>query len=320
MKKYLLVALAILSCSAYAWQPDKNTPITVITGYPAGSSNEIIFRKLATVVTANTGVNFIVKPKPGVDGIIAMNELYDSKPDGYSVAVPSIPTLFVVNDISNKNLKKYSWDSFATPIVIGQTPLAVIASAKNPVTNFKQLTDLLKTTTQPINIGQAGGTIRVAYEYLMHETNGNKKMVKDIGYKSFPPEIADVVGGQIDFGITTLSSVYQIAKDGRVRILAITEESSNSTEFPKTYTTLPNYKFSTGYLLALPPKTDLEIQQWYSREFIRAMRDPEFQQWATDNLITTDINLTSDIAVKAFGAQMRKKLSRVMTELSKGEN
>ena len=306
----------MLSFSVHAWQPDKNKPITVITGYPVGSSNEMIFRKLATTVTANTGVNFIVKPKPGVDGIIAMNELYESKPDGYSVAVPSIPTLFVTNDISGKNLKKYSWNSFPTPVIIGQTPLAIINNPKNSVTNFKQLADLLKTTSRPINIGQAGGTIRVAYEYLMHETKGNRKMVQDIGYPAFPPILAAIIGNQLEFGITTLSSSYHLAKDGQIQILAITDDSSyNSVEFAKTYNTLPNFRFSTGWMLALPPNTDLDIQQWYSKEFVRAMHDTEFQQWAANNLITTDINLTSDIAVKALGLQMRKKLSRVMKEL-----
>ena len=101
MKK-LLAVLLLVPTLAFAWEPTK--PITVLIGNQPGSGNEVGFRAISAIVEKNnSNAHFIVELKPGADSVVAMNLLYESKPDGYTIAIPSYMSTFVTNDIWQKN-------------------------------------------------------------------------------------------------------------------------------------------------------------------------------------------------------------------------
>ena len=107
MKK-LFTLLLLLCTSAWAWQPTKT--INVITGYAAGSNNELTFRKASDIVSRNNpGIVFVIQGRPGQDGVIAMNSFVTAEADGHNVAVPSIFSIFVGNDVFQEDIKKYNW-------------------------------------------------------------------------------------------------------------------------------------------------------------------------------------------------------------------
>ena len=104
--KRLITLLLLLPALAFAWEPTK--PITVLIGNQPGSGNEVGFRAISAIVMRdNPKANFVIELKPGADSTIAMNMLYDARPDGYTIAIPSYMSTFVTNDIWQKNQKKF---------------------------------------------------------------------------------------------------------------------------------------------------------------------------------------------------------------------
>ena len=111
MKKFLALLL-LVPALAFAWQPTK--PVSVVIGFQPGSGNEVGFRVLAAQVQkANPDVTFMVELKPGADSVLATNYLYEAKPDGYTISIPSYMGTFVTNDIWQKDIKKWQYNSFS---------------------------------------------------------------------------------------------------------------------------------------------------------------------------------------------------------------
>ena len=116
MKK-LLFAILMVPFLAHAWEPTK--PVTVIVGNTPGAGNEIAFRKLAEIVQKkNPNFVYVVQNIPGADSVVANNKFMEAPTDGYTINLPSHMSSYVTNDIWEKNIKKYQWDSFIDVLTI----------------------------------------------------------------------------------------------------------------------------------------------------------------------------------------------------------
>ena len=62
------IILIITAFSALAWEPTK--PVNVVIAYGPGSGNEILFRKLDTIISKTNKVNFVLDFKPGAFELI----------------------------------------------------------------------------------------------------------------------------------------------------------------------------------------------------------------------------------------------------------
>lgn len=314
IKSIVLLVIATVSVNIYAWTPDK--PIVVTSAYSAGSSNEQVFRKLSGVVMNNNpGVHFIIEPRPGGDGVVANNHVLAQKSDGYSIGIPTVPTTFVTNDIWQSDIKKYSWDTFITPVIMGETPIAIVASTQSPVSSFNEFVTLLKTSNRNINIGTAGGTQSLTYEYLLLTTT-TKDSIAKIQYNTSAQTALAVISNQLEFGIVAPFTAIPLAQENKLKIIAVTSELINSN-ITTTQSIIPGFKLPTGYMIILPPGTPNDVVQWYEREFKKAMGSSEYQQWATDNYITVNTNLTNDRAVKLYARKMRDNMKHIINLVNK---
>jgi tripartite-type tricarboxylate transporter receptor subunit TctC len=134
MKKFLTTALLALSTTAaLAWQPTK--PITVQIGFGPGSGNEVSFRAMAAQVEEATGAKFLVVNQPGADGMISINNLVESAPDGHTINIPSQQNTWVMGDVMYKDKIKFTPDSFGYVINIARSPLVIIAPIDSPANN-----------------------------------------------------------------------------------------------------------------------------------------------------------------------------------------
>ena len=312
MKK-LLVSLVLLSTSVWAWQPTKT--INVVTGYGAGSNNELTFRKASEIVTRNNpGTVFVVRSQPGQDGVIAMNSFVSAESDGYNVAVPSIFSVFVGNDVFQDDIKKYNWDTFTPVAVLGESPMALIAAANSPVNTPADFLQLLKKPTRFVNIATGSGATSFIFEYLMY-LNGSRNMIENIPYKNTPEIALAVASGQTEFGLLPVAGSAKLAEAGKVKIIAITGD--------RTLPSMPAVpvmnviKIQSGWYFTLPPNTPRDIVDWYQREFGRAINSEEYRQWAESQFITVDPNKLEPAGVKKYAEFLRRTFMPIASQIKK---
>jgi len=120
--------------------------------------------------------------------------------------------------------KKMPFDALAdiTPIsVIGATPfILVVNPTKLPAKNAKELAALLKAKPDNYNYASSGnGTIIHLAGEMFVEAVGVP--IRHIPYKGVGPQIADLIGGQVDFGVVALPAVMGHLKSGALRAIGV---------------------------------------------------------------------------------------------------
>ena len=289
MEKVLL-ALLLIPALAFAWEPTK--PITVLIGNQPGSGNEVGFRAISAIVQKNNpNANFIIELKPGADSVIAMNMLYDAKPDGYTIAIPSYMSTFVTNDIWQKNQKKFQYNSFTNVAGMGKSPLCIVANPKSKINTVPELVEYVQHTNKPVTVAIGGGAHRMTFEYFMYIAHGNKELVKT---SQFPGPLQAVTATASDagfeFGIMPVAIAKPLIDAGKVKLIGVTGEHKVKA-YPKVEPIVVNGKHIdvfAAWALILPPGTPSDIVAWYTRNFTPALESPEIKRYYDDNLIFLD--------------------------------
>ncbi|CAB4129329.1 Bordetella uptake gene [uncultured Caudovirales phage] len=290
MFKKLLAILFFIPVVALAWEPTK--PITVLIGNQPGSGNEVGFRAISTIVMRdNPKANFIIELKPGADSVIAMNMLYEAKPDGYTIAIPSYMSTFVTNDIWQKNQKKFRYDSFTNVVGMGKSPLCIVANPTSKINTVPELIDYVQHTTKPVTVAVGGGAHRMTFEYFMYKAHGNKDLVKT---SYFPGPLQAVTATASDagfeFGIMPVAIARPLIDAGKVKLIGVTGERKVA-HYPKVDPIVVNgshIDVFAAWALILPPGTPSDIVAWYIRNFVPALESAEIKKYYDDNLIFLD--------------------------------
>lgn len=290
MIKKLLIAALLVPALAFAWEPSK--PVQVYIGNTPGAGNEMAFRKLAEIVQKkNPNFVYVVQNIPGADSVIANNKFLDAPNDGHTINLPSHMSSYVTNDIWEKNLKKYQWDSFSDVLTMGKSPLVLVASVKSDVNTPQEFVRLIRTATSPINVAIGGGAHRTAFEYLMAKGNGNKDQVKSIKFNGPVPAVQSVASYDgktgTEFGIMPIAVAKMLIDAGKVKPIGFTG-TQKMHQFPKVpllNTVAPGINVYAAWSIQLPPNTDKEITAWYQREFAAAVRSPEYKEYIDAQVI-----------------------------------
>jgi len=308
MKK-LLLALLLIPILAFAWEPTK--PITVIVGFAPGSGNELAFRQVSSIVQKNNPkVNFIVENKPGADAVIAQNYMLTVPADGYTVSVPSHMSLFVTNDIWQKDVKKFKWDTFTNVATLGKSPLVLVVNSRSPVDTPEMFKGLVKMGYRPVNIAIGGGAHQMAYEYIMNQVGSNDQ-VQMIKYQGPLQAVTAVAGDQTEFGIMPIAVARPLIEAGKVKVIGLTTDKKLDN-YPLLNQAFPGIEVYAGWMVSLPPNTPQDIIDWYQKEFSLAIKSQEYRQWAKQNQILVVDNELSPAGTLNYGKKLRSTFTSII--------
>jgi tripartite-type tricarboxylate transporter receptor subunit TctC len=314
----MAVALATAATVSYAWQPQQ--PVKTLVGFAPGSGNEISFRKASSIVEKNNpGVNFIVENKPGADAVISQNQLFGAEKNGLTISVPSHMSLFVTNDIWQRDIKKFEYDSFNNVVTLGQSPLALVANKSSLVDTPQQFLATVKSGHRSINIAVGGGAHQMAYEYIMLKLKGDKTKIQSIRYGGPAQAVTAVAGDKdVEFGIMPIAIARPLIEAGKVKLVGLTgnkvpEKIAGAKLLEDS---VPGISVYAGWMVSLPPDTPKEILNWYQREFAKAIRSKEYQDWARDSYILLPEDQLTPEGVKKYAESLRKNFQPIISTLS----
>src|SRR5512140_2537463 len=124
-----------------------------------GSGVDAITRSAQTALGKALNASVVVENQPGAGGVVGLNSLARSAPDGNTLSVVSNNVV-----IFPSVLKSLPFDmpgDFTPIAVVGATPMVLVVNpAKVPATNSKDFIALLKSKPNTLNFGSGGnGTI-----------------------------------------------------------------------------------------------------------------------------------------------------------------
>ena len=212
-----LVALFVAANGAFAQPQDR--PVRFILPNAAGSGVDAITRAAQPALAKALGAPVVVENQTGAGGVIGLQSLARSAPDGHTLSVVSNNVV-----IFPSVLKSLPFDmpgDFTPIALVGSTPMVLVVNpAKMAVTNHKEFVALVKEKPGAFNYGSSGnGTILHLATELYLDAAGIK--VRHIPYKGVGPMVSDLLGGQVDVVAAALPSVQGHIASGRLRPIGL---------------------------------------------------------------------------------------------------
>lgn len=225
MKKYsarirpLALALAaVLVAPAQAWAqgfPDR--PITFIVPFAAGSATDQLARAIGQAVTLESKQSVVIDNRPGANAFIGAQAAKAAKADGYTVFITTNTT-----QSANEHLfKKLPYDpvkDFEPVSALGRGGQIMVVNPSLPVNSVADFIKLAKSQPGKLSFGSGSSSSRTAGELFKQMTG---TYIVNIPYRSNPPAVTDLIGGQIDMMITDMATGLPQVKAGKLKALGV---------------------------------------------------------------------------------------------------
>lgn len=184
-----------------------------------GSGVDAITRAAQPALSKALGASVVVENQSGAAGVLGLQALARSAPDGNTLAVVSNNVV-----IFPSVLKSLPFDmpgDFTPIAVVGSTPMVVVVNpAKVSATNSKEFIALLKGKPGALNFASGGsGTILHLAAEMILDASGTQ--ARHIPYKGVGPMVTDLIGGQVEFAVAALPSVHQHIRSGALRAIGM---------------------------------------------------------------------------------------------------
>ena len=270
----IAVALAALSAplaQAQAW-PAKTVKVIVV--FPPGGSTDQVGRVLAAQLTTQLGQQFIIENKGGASGSIGAAAVAQAPADGYTFGV-----VFDTHAVNPSIIPNISFDTtkdLASVMLIGTSPMAIVAHANQPYKDFKDLLAAAKAKPGSVAFGSIGSG---SLGHLAMAQIGNllNLDMTHVPYKGGGPLMTDAVGGQVPVAIGTVFLVNPHVKGGKLRALAVTSAKPSPT-MPGVGTVadqgVPGFAALSWWGIIAPAKTPPAIVKRMHDELAKALKVP----------------------------------------------
>jgi tripartite-type tricarboxylate transporter receptor subunit TctC len=283
----LVLAGAIGAAGA---QPYPNRPVRIIVPFPPGNTTDIMSRLIAPKVAERLGQQVIVENRPGASGMLGLDYVAKSPPDGYTVAAGQGGNMVVLPHTS-KNIPYDALKDFA-PITVSTTNyLGIVANQNAPFKTVGEMVAYAKANPGQLTVATngEGGFPHLAFEHLRTMANITYTHVP---YKGSAAIATDIMGGQVQAGIDGVTGMTPHIKSGRLRLLAVTNKTRVQLwpDTPAASEDVPGYESGGWFGYVAPARTPREIIVRLNEEINRAIRSPE----VSDKLVNAGLIVVTE--------------------------
>jgi tripartite-type tricarboxylate transporter receptor subunit TctC len=224
--------------------PDK--PLKIIVPLPPGSPPDVLARLVADGVSRSWKQPVVVENRPGATGMIGMQALARSAPDGYTVGV-----LFLTHTVLPELIGPLPYNT-ATDLA----PIAnlvwlynvLVVPADSPIQSVQDLVRQARSQPGAVNYGSGGNG---SPAHLVAESFCQAAGVKmtHVPFKGPAEAVSGLLGNQVNAMFATVPAAAGLARGGKLRALAVTS--------PQRLAALPNVP-----TLAEAGVSGVELKEW----------------------------------------------------------
>jgi tripartite-type tricarboxylate transporter receptor subunit TctC len=231
LRQWALYALGLIFAggSVTVWPASVRTstdayptkPVRVIVSTSASGGTDFVARLMGQKLTEALGQSVVIDNRPGATGLIGMEIVARSAPDGHTLLVINVGHLMaaLLRDASfdiTKDLMPIS--------LLASTPVMLVMHPSVPARTLAEFLALAKSQPRKINYasGGLGGVQHLATELLKREAGID---LLHVPYKGTGPGLVDLLAGQVQVTLTSVPSVIPYVKAGRLRAVAVTGQT-----------------------------------------------------------------------------------------------
>ncbi len=281
-----------------------NKPITLIVSYAAGGGTDAVARIFAARLEKILDGRVLVENRPGAAANLGTEAVAAAAPDGYTLLIGNQGPM-VVNPHLFKRLKADPATTLDPIALIADASLAVVVGPRLPVATLPELVAAAKAKTLVYGSASNASASHLA-ALLLGQVAGFE--ARHVPYRGAGPALNDLVGGHIDFMVTTIPSVTGLIEGKKVSALAVTGTSrfAGLPEVPTAIEAgLKDYTASAWYGLLGPRGLPAPIRAQLSQATRETLRDPTVVDRLKDDGATP-----ADLEGQAFAEFMAKERAR----------
>ncbi|MFO1306223.1 MAG: tripartite tricarboxylate transporter substrate binding protein [Burkholderiales bacterium] len=276
MKKTLALLAMAFAATAFA-QPYPNKTIHLVVPFPPGGAADLTTRTIGQKLSESMGQPVVVENKPGANGVLGIDTVAKSPPDGYTILLTDRGSL-TVNPWLYQKLPYDTVKDLAPIGIITDGPYVLVANPKLGVSTIKELVELSKAKPGTLTYASFG----IGSMAQLNLENFNQKLGTDmlhVPYKGAGPAAQAAVAGEVGVTVATAPAVQGFIKDGRLKALAVGGDKRMAV-LPDVPTTAEagagaDVLIPTYFALLAPAGTPPAIVAKLNAEMKKALADPQ---------------------------------------------
>ncbi|GAB2461656.1 tripartite tricarboxylate transporter substrate binding protein [Comamonas humi] len=312
----LALSLAGACLPAHAAWPDR--PVTLVVGFTAGGSADILARTISDPLSRRLGVPVIVDNVAGAGGSIAAQKVVRARPDGYTIFLGSSSEVILSRYFNNAIAYDGAKDLRAVTLV-GVMPMVLVAGPRTQATSVDTMLAQAKAQPGKENFASSGmGTaLHIAGELINQQAHVS---IQHVPYKGAVPMLTDLIGGSVDYGFFMVPSIQGYLKDGKVKPLGTTSKTSCAVlagvPALSSSKALAGYDFGIWTGIFTPKAVPDDVAGKLNREINAVLREPQVAekldqaciehvggtQADFERLIRADVQKVRQVATPEIGA------------------
>jgi len=220
-----LVALGAAAAPAQEKYP--NRPIRILVPYGPGGATDIAARILGNEMQQITGQPVLVINKPGAFGLLAIDELVKSAPDGYTLMLGNVSTNAITPIIYAKKLTvDYKKDVVAISNIIDVPAFLLAATTDFPPTTPAELIEYAKKNPGKVRYATVGVGSYPHYDMAYFAKRAGNLEMTDLPNKNGAAgAIQDLVRGDAQAAFLNVGSSAGMVQAGKIRALAVVNQA-----------------------------------------------------------------------------------------------
>jgi tripartite-type tricarboxylate transporter receptor subunit TctC len=265
-----VLSLCPVTAFAQAWP---NKPIRLIVPFPPGGGVDFIGRIVGQKLTERLGQQVAVDNRAGANGIVGLEIVKTSPPDGYTICAASAGPL-AVNPFIYAKLPHDTLRDFTQIANMVNFPLLLVVHPSLPVRNVRELIALAKKNPDQLSYSHpgAGNSGHLAGELFVSMA---KVKILSIPYKGTAPAVLAVLSGEAHLTWSSIPTILPHVRAGKVRALGVgnAQRVPSLPEFPTIAEGgVPGYEaYAWGGMIG-PANMPKEIVQRLNKEIVLILK------------------------------------------------
>jgi tripartite-type tricarboxylate transporter receptor subunit TctC len=249
--------------------------LRVVVPFAAGGAVDKVARVIANRLPPDLGA--IVDNRGGAGGDLGVNAVERAAPDGRTVLLHT--SSLIINAAYRKGEAESVLKNFRAIAKVGGVKFVLVVRKALPAATVQELIAYSRAGNQ-LNYGSTGSgtTLHVAGEMLKQSAGIT---ATHIPYRGLAPAFNDLLAGNIDFMVTSVTGIIPFVKEGSMRALAVFD-ADGAEELPDVPTTaqlgFKDLMISNWYGFFVQPAVPAAARQKLEEAVLTAIRNPEVQQ------------------------------------------
>ncbi len=215
-------------------------PIHLILPFQPGGIVDFAGRVLAQKLGDAVGQTIVPDNKPGAGGIVGLDYVAHSPPDGYNIVLidPSV----VINPTLQKSLPFDLFKDLATVSIINSSPEVLVVAPQLGIKTYPELVAYGKANPGKLNYASAGvGTTPHLAAAMWAQRTGITAV--HVPYKGVGPSFVDLMSNKVQMEFSSIAGALSFTSKGSVIALATTgsKRSPVYPDLPTVSEFLPGY-------------------------------------------------------------------------------